>query len=106
MRQGSFRLETLGSYWWFDTFAKQYCRSPKGEKPRAKPEWGDKTAGVVQDFVWHPYESISIVDCIYKSNYGLDLDCCPHLCIQPPEGHFIMAPNVQTEMPLRVSIKC
>lgn len=49
------RVETLGSVWLIDDVEKRYCRMPKSEKPRENG-WGDETAGVLQDAVWHAFE--------------------------------------------------
>lgn len=56
MRPGCVRVETKGSFWWFDESAHEYMRLPKHEAPRERPEWGGPDAGPLQDAVWHPYE--------------------------------------------------
>lgn len=49
------RVETQGSWWYFDADNAVYLRSPKEEKPRENG-WGGPEAGSLQDLVWHPYE--------------------------------------------------
>lgn len=49
------RIESKGSWWWFDDTSMMYIRSPKGERPREREEWGSEEAGVLQDFKAHPY---------------------------------------------------
>lgn len=49
------RVVTKGSVWLFDEDRKMYCRFPRDEKPRERPEWGSAEAGVLQDAVWHSY---------------------------------------------------
>ncbi len=56
-RPGCVKVESKGSFWWFDERAREYLRLPKQEGPREKAEWSDQRAGALQDAVWHPYES-------------------------------------------------
>lgn len=54
------RIETQGSVFEIDEDDLRYRRFPKQEAPRERPEWSDDRAGVLQDFVWHPYLSWEI----------------------------------------------
>lgn len=83
MRPGCVRVETWGSYWWFDETAKEYLRLPKAESPREKPEWSDERAGVLQDAVWHPYESFEVDEDGWPR---------PGLFITQPDGRRSFAP--------------
>lgn len=49
------RVETLGSMWLIDDVERRYCRFPKHEGPRDRPEWGGPDAGALQDIVWHDF---------------------------------------------------
>lgn len=63
------KVESLGSYWFFDTANMKYMRMPKEEKPRHFP--GQSPA--LDDLVWHDYDSYEIkshcrwheVNCLY-----------------------------------------
>ncbi len=57
------RIESKGSWWFFDDEAKLYIRAPKSESPREHPTWGGAAAGVLQDFVEHPYEWFATATC-------------------------------------------
>jgi len=49
------RVETKGSWWLIDDAGCRYCRFPKTEAGRERPEWGDETAGALRDAVWHSF---------------------------------------------------
>jgi hypothetical protein len=46
------KIESVGSFWEFDTTLHRYRRWPKNEGPRERPEWSPPS-GPLQDFVWH-----------------------------------------------------
>jgi hypothetical protein len=52
---GIIRVETLGSWWLIDEVNLRYCRFPKTEGGRERPEWGDERAGMLQDAIWHEF---------------------------------------------------
>lgn len=54
---GMVRIEGVDSIWRFDAIAALYQRTPRWERPRARPEWGDERAGSCQDWVWHELDS-------------------------------------------------
>lgn len=65
MRPGAVKVETNGSFWWFDDLAREYFRHPKVEGPRPPgpngEDWGaGPDSGALQDGVWHPYESYTV----------------------------------------------
>jgi hypothetical protein len=47
------RVESRGSFWWFNEATKHYLRTPKEEAPRL-PEW---SKGALADLSWHQYEA-------------------------------------------------
>lgn len=53
---GITRIESKGSVWMIDNDLRRYCRFPKHEGPRERPEWSDERAGVLQDAIWHDFE--------------------------------------------------
>lgn len=62
------KIESKGSYWWFDEVAHLYMRLPKEEQPRERAEWSDERAGVLQDAVWHPYIKWAIRNWHWRGN--------------------------------------
>lgn len=61
MRLGAVKVESMGSFWWFDEQALEYLRLPNKEQPREHPEWGNADADPgLQDAVWHPYKKWEI----------------------------------------------
>ncbi len=61
MKTGARKIETNGSFWFFDEVNRKYLRMPKQEGPRERPEWGDERAGLLQDLVWHDYADWKVV---------------------------------------------
>lgn len=61
-RTGVTRVETLGSLWMIDNDLRRYCRFPKHEAPRERPEWSDERAGRLRDSVWHDFAGSWEVD--------------------------------------------
>ena len=51
------RIEGLDSIWRFDAVTSRYQRTPRWERPRERPEWGDERTGACQDWVWHDLDS-------------------------------------------------
>ena len=60
MRPGALRVESLGSVWFLDFDAMEYLRMPRTEGGRERAEWGDKTAGPLQDLVWHHFDRVTV----------------------------------------------
>ena len=48
------KVESLGSFWFFDEENLRYMRMPKTEQPRENG-WGGPDQGELQDLVWHDY---------------------------------------------------
>lgn len=61
-RTGITRVESHGSMWMIDNDLRRYCRFPKHEGPREKPEWSDERAGKLQDAVWHDFHGDWFID--------------------------------------------
>ena len=89
MRPGTAKVETNGSYWWFDEAGREYLRSPKVEAPREN-EWGGPAAGALQDLVWHPYESWELFVGAVSGRTCLRIDL--------PDGSAITAPGAIVEI--------
>lgn len=99
MIPGAIKVESKGSYWWFDELNHKYMRLPKQEAPREKKEWGNEKAGVLQDAIWHDYESwgftpmLSSRDLlVYESVGELPEPTEFDLKIVVPSGEVITAP--------------
>lgn len=88
MRPGAVKIESIGSFWWFDEATHEYMRLPKNEMPRERPDWSDERAGVLQDAVWHPYVSYSI------GPVSLHMS---GLFIEQPDGQVSFAPIYNEE---------
>lgn len=79
------RIETLGSIWVIDEGCNRYCRFPKTEAGRERPEWGNAEAGLLQDAVWHDYDHWEI-----KPEEWTERP--PRLVIRQTDGRSISAP--------------
>lgn len=62
MKPGALKIETNGSFWFFDEVNRKYLRMPKQEGPRERPEWGDERAGRLQDLYWHDYDRWEVIN--------------------------------------------
>lgn len=87
------RVETLGSVWLLDEIDMVYMRLPKGEGPRKSPEGADWTgpgAGVMQDYVWHPFTEWWITDGVWVGQHAdgtpIGIADQPVLRILTPDG--------------------
>lgn len=97
------RVESLGSMWLIDEIDMVYMRLPKGEGPRKSPDGADWTgpgAGILQDYVWHPFESWAIEEhhCwIGKHADGtlIEIDDHPVLVIRRPDYRVLSAPDAR-----------
>lgn len=53
-----------------DDEAKKYRRFPNREAPRERPEWSDHRAGMLQDFIWHPFDRWTVDDVELRIYHG------------------------------------
>lgn len=81
------RVESLGSIVLIDETDSRYMRMPKQEQPRERPEWGDASAGALQDGVWHGFTSWRVdVHPLHTSIVGPCCQNCPGLIIETDSG--------------------